>query len=165
MKTLVLARHAKSSWRNMELSDIDRPLKARGVSNAYAMGEALNGAAIFPDLILTSPAARALHTATIYARKVDFPMERIQINDSVYAASAADILDVVQHVDNQIETVMVVGHNPTFTNLINSISDGEIDNLPTSGIGIIEFDMERWSLLGTEKGVLRKFISPKMLVD
>ena len=164
MKTLFLVRHAKSSWRNSELSDIDRPLKERGIRNAYQMGEHLQSAGGAPDLIITSPAARAMHTAIIFARQLSFPMHRMRINGLLYHGGQGGIMEMLNQLDNRFDSVMIVGHNPTFTNMVNQLSDGELDNLPTSGVAEIRFDVERWAQLNMDAtGTLQQVVIPKQL--
>ena len=164
MKTLFLVRHAKSSWRNSELSDIDRPLKERGIRNAYQMGEHLQGNDCMPDLIITSLAARALHTAIIFARQLSFPTHRMRINGLLYHGGQSGILELLNQLDNRFDTVMIVGHNPTFTNMVNQLSDGYLENLPTSGVAQIEFDVERWAQLNMDStGKLLDVLTPKQL--
>lgn len=162
MKTLYLARHAKSSWRNAELDDIDRPLKERGVRNAYAVGAYLQRGQHMPDLLISSPAARAFHTAIIYARQLDYPMHSVRISEVLYHGGFGGIIELLRSLDDSIEHVMVFGHNPTFTDLANELSDGYLENLPTAGVAQITFDTAQWADLTAERnGKLEQVITPK----
>ena len=91
MKTLFFARHAKSSWRDADLSDIDRPLKGRGILNAYQMGSHLRQQGLMPDTMITSPAVRAFHTAVIYARQLDFSLDQLAVNQLIYSGASSGV--------------------------------------------------------------------------
>lgn len=162
MKTLYFARHAKSSWRDAQLSDIDRPLNARGVRDAYQMGSQLQSSQILPDVMISSPAVRAFHTAIIYARQLDFPLHRVNINQLLYSGGSAGVMEVIQHVDDKHDSIMVFGHNPTFTYLVNELSNSDLDNVPTAGVAAISFKIDTWANCGTAVGKLEHFLYPKL---
>ena len=162
MKTLFFARHAKSSWRDADLSDIDRPLKGRGILNAYQMGSHLRQQGLMPDTMITSPAVRAFHTAVIYARQLDFSLDQLAVNQLIYSGASSGVMEVVQQVDDQYDSIMVFGHNPTFTHLVNHLSNSSIDNLPTSGVAAISFAIDSWADCGKKPGKLEHFFYPKM---
>lgn len=163
MKQLTILRHAKSSWDLPEMEDIYRPLNARGVKNAYAIGDELAIRGVFPDVVITSPAVRAMNTAIIISRKLDFPLERIESNQRLYEASVADILDVIASVENSISHLMVVAHNPTLTMLINRMQKKPLDNLPTCGVYHLELDISSWSEIYDAKGKVQFALFPKQL--
>ena len=144
-KTLIIVRHGKSSWAYPDLEDFYRPLKPRGINDAFSIGEALLERDIFPDLILSSPAIRAMNTAIIIARKLDFPLQRIRANEGIYDASTYDLLKLISNVEDAVETLMIFGHNPSFTSLINQLQDELLYNLPTCGVFAIRLEMEKWS--------------------
>ncbi|MCF8257285.1 MAG: histidine phosphatase family protein [Flavobacteriales bacterium] len=133
MKQLTIVRHAKSSWDLTEVEDFYRPLSPKGVKNAFAMGDALRDRGIFPDLILTSPAVRAINTAIIIAKKLDFPQQRIESNDRIYQAGTEQLFQVLGNMPESIGHLMLFGHNPSLTNLINRLLPDTLDNLPTCG--------------------------------
>ena len=112
MKTLFLVRHAKSSRDDTAMSDRDRPLNDRGKRDAPKMGERLGKRDVKPDLVLSSPATRAT-TAEIIARKLDYKVKDIVVDERLYAVGADDPLDVVRKLGDKLERVMVVGHNPS----------------------------------------------------
>jgi phosphohistidine phosphatase len=163
MKQLTILRHAKSSWDLPEMEDIYRPLNARGVKNAYAIGDELAIRGVFPDVVITSPAVRAMNTAIIISRKLDFPLERIESNQRLYEASVADILDVIASVEDSISHLMVVAHNPTLTMLINRMQKKPLDNLPTCGVYHLELDISSWSEIYDAKGKVQFALFPKQL--
>lgn len=152
MKTLIIIRHGKSSWAYPDLEDFYRPLKPRGINDAFAIGEALQKQDVFPDLILSSPAIRAMNTAIIIARKLDFPLQRIRANESIYEASTYHLLNLISNVEDSIETLMVFGHNPSFTSLINQLQDHPLYNLPTCGAVSIELPINSWTEIANATG-------------
>lgn len=152
MRQLTLVRHAKSSWNLPELEDFYRPLSPRGVRNAFSMAEELGRRGVYPDLMLTSPAVRAINTAIIIARKLDFPQQRIESNDRLYEASVSDLLAVISNVNDNIGHLMLFGHNPSFTALINKLQPNTLDNLPTCGVFSIDLSIDAWSEVRGAKG-------------
>ena len=150
MKTLFLIRHAKSSWDDPAQSDRDRPLNDRGKRDAVKMGERLAKRRVKPDLILSSPAVRALATAEIFAKKLDYKRRNIAVNERLYAAEANDLLDVINKLDDQLERVMLIGHNPELTELAHRLSSN-ITHMPTCAVAEFAFDAKSWSRIGKEK--------------
>jgi len=144
MKTLFLVRHAKSSWDNAALPDKERPLNDRGRRDAPKMGERLAKLGVKPDLILSSPAVRALSTAQIVAEKLDYRRKDIVVTERLYAAEVDDLLDVIRQLGDELKCVMLFGHNPEFTELAHRLS-GEIAHMPTCAIAEFTFDAKSWS--------------------
>ena len=165
MKKLYLVRHAKSSWKQPELSDFERPLNKRGKRDAPFMGNILNEKGIMPDLIISSPAVRAYTTARIIAEEIGYPPEKIETNEDIYEASAGEILDIINGIEDHNNTVMIFGHNPGFTSLSNYLSGKFIDNIPTCGISIIEFDVDKWEDVVLNGGKLISFEFPKKYIS
>ncbi len=165
MKRLYLIRHAKSSWNELDLADIDRPLNKRGKRDAPFMGKRLKeGHKANPDLILSSPAKRALRTAKIIAKEIDYPKGKIEIKDSLYGSGVQGMLNVIHYLDNSLNEVMLFGHNPDITSLANYLSDQNFDNIPTCGIFCVEFDIQSWKDVKEGKGIFKFFDFPKMHV-
>ena len=164
MKTLYLARHAKSSWKYPELTDIDRPLNNRGKRDAPIMGEALSKKGVKIDLIVTSPAKRAKRTAECIAKEIGYKKKKISVDADLYEFSSAGLINIIQRFDNGLESVMMFGHNPGFTTLNNSLTDQYIENIPTSGIVCIQFDLQ-WNEITPNSGKTKFFIYPKMYLD
>lgn len=144
MKNLCLLRHAKSSWKLRSLDDFDRPLNNRGIRDAPFMGEILLKKNIFPELIISSPALRAITTAKIIAEKLKYPVSNIKKDKNIYEASALDLLSVIKQTNNKLKFLILVGHNPGITYLINLISDTRLDNLPTAGIVCLKKEVDSW---------------------
>jgi phosphohistidine phosphatase len=151
MKTLFLIRHAKSSWDDAALPDKERPLDARGKRDAPAMGERLAKRDVKPDLIVSSPATRALATAQSIARKLDYKLKNIVVDDRLYACAADDLLKVIYEFADEQERVMLFGHNPEFTELAHRLSS-QITEMPTCAVAEFRFDAKSWSNIG--KGTL-----------
>jgi len=150
MKTLFLIRHAKSSWDNSALPDKDRPLNDRGRRDAPKIGDQLAKRDVKPDLMLSSPAVRALETAEIIAKKLDYKRKKIVVDDRLYAATAEDLLDVVHKLGDKLERVMLFGHNPELTELAHRLSR-KITNMPTCAVAEFTFDAKSWSSIGKAK--------------
>lgn len=150
MKRLILVRHAKSSWKHKNVQDIDRPLNKRGERDAPEMGKRLAGRSVVVDLILTSPAVRAQRTAELIALELQC-VEAVQPAEELYNASAWEILDVIRHVEDSKENVMIFGHNPGMTDLANDLSAMAIEKLPTCGIVELNYDIFSWKEIATKK--------------
>ena len=162
MKTLYLVRHAKSSWDNTVLDDIDRPLNEKGYSNAHFMGHLLSKEKVCPDMILTSPAIRAATTSLIFSRHLNYAPSGIKIAATIYESDIYDHIKMIAQHENKINTIMLFGHNPTITDLANFFIDDRIENIPTCGFAGISFAIKRWEELKTRtKGTLVTFDFPK----
>lgn len=147
MKMLFLIRHAKSSWDDAAQPDKDRPLNDRGRRDAPRIGERLAKRDLKPDLILSSPAVRALETAKIIARKLDYRRKDIVVDDRLYAAEANDLLKVIRTLGDRLKSVMIFGHNPALVELAQRLSS-EITVMPTCAVAEFRFDAKSWSEIG-----------------
>jgi len=160
MKRLFLIRHAKSSWDDATLADQDRPLNERGRRDAPKIGGRLARREVKPDLILSSPALRALTTTKIIAGKLDYKRKHIVIDDRLYAAEADDLLEVIHELDDRLQCVMIVGHNPELSELAQRLC-GEISHLPTCAVAEFGFALTSWSDIGTCPAATVAFDYPK----
>jgi len=158
-KTLLLVRHAKSSWQHADLEDSKRPLNKRGTRDAPVMGQRLLSRSMLPDLIVSSPAIRAMTTAQLIAHEVGCSPEEIVVDNNLYAATAWDVLHAVSVLDDCVRSALVVTHNPAITELANQVSDTPIENVPTCGILTIQ--IPAWN--GIACGTLVDFDFPKKL--
>lgn len=163
MKTIIVVRHAKSSWDFPHLSDHERPLLEKGKKRTRLINDYLIKNNIAVDLIISSHAVRAYETAKIIARAIGYPIEEININRMIYHANADRLIDQFFDLPNNVQKVMLVGHNPTLTNFVNQYLDKKIDWLPTSGIVSIDFDTEKWEDLSMAKYKPNFVVFPKML--
>lgn len=161
MKTIYLVRHAKSSWEDPSLRDVERPLKKRGFRDAPFMAKMLSGKGIKVDRLVSSPANRAYTTATYFAKAFDIEPSDIQKVPEIYEAYPKDILNLVKRLPDNLDTVLLFGHNPTFTSFANLFSSDYIANIPTCGIVRIEAEVEAWSDFSTNTANLVEFHYPK----
>lgn len=161
MKRLTLMRHAKSSWENDSLDDFDRPLNPRGERTAPQMGQRLLALGDLPELIVTSPAARAIGTARLVAEEIGYPQNRILEAHGLYHASPATIINILQSLETAARHVMLVGHNPGLTELANTFGDIRIDNIPTAGMLCVEMPGELWDEIEPDQAEAVYFDYPK----
>lgn len=144
MKTLYIARHAKSSWDFSSIPDYDRPLLDTGVSRMKRITEYLKKQEARPDLIVTSHAVRAKETARIIALGLLYPVDKIVIDEKIYHGDMDDLINLITALSNDVDRAMIVGHNPMMTTLSNIFLEKPIDWLPTSGVICIEFVTNNW---------------------
>jgi len=144
MKTLFLVRHAKSSRAEPVLSDKDRPLAERGERDAPEMAGRLARRGVNPDLIISSPAYRALATAKIIAKALDYKRKNIEIDDRLYPGQVSELLRMIRALDDTLERVMLLGHNPALAELAHHLSHA-ITRMPTCAVVELGFDAKSWS--------------------
>lgn len=162
MKRLILVRHAKSDWGTEFLKDIDRPLNDRGYTDAYFMSDWFHNFKSVPDQIISSTATRALNTALIFARALNFDMNNFRLEKDLYECTAEQLLETAKTADNKSESVMLFCHNPAITNVCNDIiKDFFIDNIPTGGIVGIKFSVNSWEQITDAEGELDFYQFPK----
>ena len=159
MNEIFFVRHAKSSWADSSLADIERPLNARGLRDAPFMAQKL--AQIVPDidLFICSPAQRARETCQYFINEIK--PSKVEINDRVYHAWSDTLIDVVSKISNDVRSALIFGHNPGFTSVFNHFSQDYLDNLPTCGIFQLKIDVpwEQIDKTNTQTGLL---IYPKL---
>jgi phosphohistidine phosphatase len=160
MKTLLLIRHAKSSWNDASLPDRDRPLAPRGERDAAKMSQRLSQRHVDPDLMMCSPAVRALETARIIATGLAYKRERIAVENRLYAASMDTLIEVIESLDDALDCVMLVGHNPECSALAHHFC-AEITHMPTCAIAEFRFDAKKWFGIGDANPVRTAFDWPK----
>ncbi|RXJ86591.1 histidine phosphatase family protein [Arcobacter sp. CECT 8985] len=160
MKNLYLIRHAKSSWKNMTLSDFDRPLNNRGKKNAPFMAKLLKKKGLKPDLIIASPSYRTRKTAHIFADIFKYNKKEILFFECLYNASKNDILETIKYIDDKFENLFLIGHNPSLNQFVQEYVNFN-ENIPTSGIIKIEFDCKRWKETKKNNAQLIFFEYPK----
>ncbi len=134
MKQLLLCRHAKSSWKNPKLSDLERPLNKRGKNDAPIMGKRLAQRGMVPDLIICSPAKRARKTAARLCRGMQLCRDVIKIRDGIYDTSVSGLYKVISQESDCCQRLLLVGHNFELTDLVNDLAPVDIYNVPTCGI-------------------------------
>jgi len=161
MKRIFIIRHAKSSWDDPRLKDVDRPLNKRGEKDAPLMAKVFKKAYKSADSLISSPAVRALTTCKIFAEEMSYPQNAISIREEIYGASVDSMLAMINRFDNKWDTVCLFGHNPTFTYLAEQLADVNIGNLPTAGIVGIEFGVEIWAAVSLGSGEQFYYDYPK----
>jgi phosphohistidine phosphatase len=161
MRTLFLIRHAKSSWDNPGLRDFSRPLNDRGLHDAPKMANFLAKQGVEPDLLLSSPAKRALTTAHFFAKTFGIGDEAVVQEQDIYEAAPGDILQIVSRLPDSAQTVLLFGHNPTLTEVANRYTEDFIDNIPTCGIVQIESKADSWKAFDEENAAVKKRFFPK----
>ncbi len=162
MHEVILIRHAKSDWGNEFLKDIDRPLNQRGYDAAYAAANWFLTTKKTPNLIVSSTATRALNTALIFARTLNFNMANFELQAAVYESSESNLIDIISKFQNHTNTVMLFGHNPSITNVCNQLTDNLFfDNVPTCGIVSLQFNVNNWADIKTNKATLNYHRFPK----
>ena len=160
-KILYLVRHAKSSWSDPSLSDRERPLNKRGRRSAPDMGRRLAAQGFEVDLIISSPAQRAFSTAKKIATEMGHDKSEIVTDDRLYFSGIGRMLELLESLDNGFQKVMIVGHNPAMTTLMNTLCERSVNNMPTCAVGIIEYDIASWSELSSADGQLLSYDFPK----
>jgi len=144
LRKLFIIRHGKSSWESL-VNDIDRPLTERGVKNSYEMAERFLRDANIPEMIFSSPANRAFHTALIMSRVWNIPDHKIQIANELYLPDIDDILSFISGMPDEVSSVAIFGHNPGFTHFANRYLRGDLENLPTAGVVVLSMELEKWN--------------------
>jgi len=148
-KTLHIVRHGKALQDYRFIRDDDRPLIEKGIMNNEEMAKQLYVQYPAPDLIISSHATRALQTAHIFARVMGYPHNRVQVNENLYMEGENEIHIILKNLTDEINSVMIVGHNPDVTYLAHTYIRQHIDTIPTSGVVTIRFATDRWSRIGT----------------
>ena len=161
MKTIYLVRHAKSDWGSEHTSDFDRTLNERGMKAAPFMASLLKEKKVHPELVIASPAIRALTTAEIFCNILGYPKEKIDKRIEIYEGGAGRLLNIVQQITDNCSTAMIFGHNPTMTAFSNLLSGGGIDSLVTCAVVRIDLDIKSWSNAEAETGKLVWYDFPK----
>ena len=160
MKTIILVRHAKSSWGN-NLSDRLRPLKNRGLKDANLVSNAFYELGYFPEKYYSSPAKRAIETSKIFLKTLKIEESNLTIIEDLYDFSGNSVINFIKSIDNTTNSVMIFGHNHAFTSISNIFGNIFIDNLPTSGLVKLTFEINNWNDL--KKGSTELTIIPKEL--
>ncbi|MGA2824446.1 MAG: histidine phosphatase family protein [Bacteroidales bacterium] len=163
MKKLYLVRHAKSSWEEPGGYDLDRPLLEKGIKRTMKVIRFLKERAVTIDLMISSPAERALQTAILVAQGIGYPEEKIRVERKIYDGYYDRILDLIYSTANNVNSLMIFGHNPTITQLANLFLHPGVDLLPTTGIICISFDTKKWESIPSVEPVNEFIVFPKML--
>lgn len=165
MKTIIITRHAKSDWGNLNQRDYDRPLNDRGLRDAPNMGKRLLKRNLSIDKIVASTAKRAAQTANLIAAAITYDLAKIEWHDSLYHAPPATISEVIFGFNNEWNTVLIVAHNNGVTDFANSLCGYFTDNMPTCAMAAFRIDCEQWSDFPLAKKELLFYDFPKSGFD
>lgn len=162
-KELYLLRHAQAHERSSGQEDFDRELNSTGLQNATRMGMNLKNSEVQFDMIISSPAIRALTTASLIAEQLKYDTDRIHKNDEIYEASVRTFLSIINNLKEEWQCVLITGHNPAITYLVEYISKAEIGNMTTCGVCHIQFDGITWAEVSEGTGTLASYEYPDLL--
>ena len=161
MKKLIIVRHSKSSWKDLSLTDFNRPLNGRGKLDGPLMADYLKRKINKIDYLHSSSSLRTFETSKYFINQIQF--EKIEYDDSLYHCSSSSILKMIMNYSEDYQSAMIIAHNPGLTNLINSITNILLDNLPTTGISEINFDCSKWNDISLQNSNLIDLKFPKQL--
>ena len=164
MKTLILTRHAKTIPGESGMSDFDRTLAPRGPKDIKLIAKELLTLEYDPDLIISSPARRATQSSEIFAKVFNYQASQIKYLNYLYGYfSIADLIRDISNIGAKSQSVQIVGHNPSISEIAADLSGAYAESLPTSGTIVIEFDVKKWDYVSEGSGVLTQFIVPRAL--
>ncbi len=144
MKTLYITRHAKSSWEYEGINDIDRPLKKRGINDAYLISSVLQKKVACPDVFVASCANRALHTAMIFSYAFNYPLANLKISKSLYNFSDGYLIKTVKALDDSFDSAIIFSHDHGISDFVNKFGNKLINHVPTCGVIGIKFENNHW---------------------
>lgn len=163
MKKIYFIRHAKSSWKDTTLADFDRGLNKRGKENVEFMANRLKKYGVLPDIIISSPAKRAKKTALKIAQIIGY--ENIKFEPKLYECTSETFLKVIHSIENEKNSAFIVAHNPTITEITETLSGAIIGNIPTCAIVCVSFNVESFKEIGQRKGSVEFFDYPKKHIN
>lgn len=161
MKTLYLLRHAKSSWKDETLADIERPLNGRGRKASQTMGGFLKKQKVIPDLVLSSSAVRARQTTDLVMEAANLSSE-LRFDERIYEASAQKLLEVVKQIEKSKKNVLLVGHNPGLEEFLELLT-GSAETMPTATLSKVILRASTWAAVSSKGGTLEWIVRPKEL--
>jgi phosphohistidine phosphatase len=160
MKRLILIRHGKSSWKH-DVTDEKRPLKKRGINDGEMVARSFTNTFQKPVVVWSSPAVRAFETAKIFKEKLEIEDKNFSVKPQLYTFNKRDLLTYIKSCEEEINQLMVFGHNPAMTELVNELGDKYFENIPTTGLTVIDFKTGSWKDITSGKTILHLF--PKNL--
>lgn len=161
MKRLYIVRHGKSSWKNENLSDFERPLKARGVKNAQEIALQLKSDWHLPEAIYVSAAKRTLETALLFTQAFNQKHTTLHVLSDLYECNAETVQDLVTQLPNNLYSVMIIGHEPALSQFFTKYVDFNHEKFVTSGVVCIDFNTENWAKLSKENAQLLFYNFPQ----
>ncbi|MBS1628143.1 MAG: histidine phosphatase family protein [Bacteroidetes bacterium] len=164
MKSVIIIRHAKSSWDVHTLSDFDRPLNEKGTKEAVTMAQKLIDKKIVVDAFISSPAKRAITTAKYFANAYNIAEENIIQIKELYNASVETLYNVIANTSNKYNNIALFSHNPGITYFVNELTETQIDEMPTCGVFAIKATCKNWEDFSSAKKTFWFFHSPKKAI-
>ena len=158
-KRLYIIRHAKSSWAEAGMKDIDRPLNGRGKENAPDMGKHLKANFDVPNFVVSSPAKRAMQTARRICDQIDYPKNEIQQVKEIYEAAPDTLLEIINSLPNDKDIVYLFGHNPGMSMITSYLTDDYL-TFKTCCIAVVDFEVNDWNAVSKGNGSIAAFLSP-----
>lgn len=160
MKKLIIVRHAKSSWKE-NILDHDRGLETRGINDAKLVSLKFKELDLIQDLVISSTAKRAKNTAEIFINNLNISQSKFYLEENLYDFSGENLIRIIKNTNDDVNTLMLFGHNHALTYFVNSFGDRYIDNVPTSGLVVIDFQIDSWKYI--KKGQTVHIIFPRDL--
>ncbi|MBI5220043.1 MAG: histidine phosphatase family protein [Bacteroidia bacterium] len=161
VKRIVLVRHAKALDLIDGITDFERSLKLKGIRDAHKVAQKLLNYNFKPDMMISSPAFRSIETAIIFARELRYPVKKIKIKESLYEEySTADFMEMIHKTENDMDTVFVFGHNPELSTVASYLAEDFCDDIATSGVAVIESDVEKWKKVNLNEGRVALYVYP-----
>lgn len=157
MKTLYIVRHAKSSWEYEGVSDIDRPLKKRGINDSHLMSKFLSREIQRPDVFISSVANRALHTSVIFCHNFNYPFSNLKIKKELYSFSDGYLVKTVKALDDSFDSAIIFSHDHGINTFVNKFGSKPIAHVPTCGVIGIRFDEKHWKDVKKGSTILVEF--------
>ena len=173
MLSLMLLRHAKSSWADTGQADLDRPLNERGKRSAVAVGRYMASNGLVPQLVLCSPARRTRETWSLVAGELATIPEILMADEIYDFGDGKALMECLRHRAGAAQSVLLVGHNPSIAGLAKTLIGTGSDKLrerleekyPTAALAVISFDLDNWKSLATGSGTLLRFVRPRDIID
>ena len=157
MKTLYIVRHAKSSWEYEGIQDVDRPLKKRGINDAYLMSKFLAKNIDRPDVFISSVANRALHTAVIFCQNFNYPFSNLKIKKELYSFSDGYLVKTVKALDDSFSSAIIFSHDHGINTFVNKFGSQPLAHVTTCGVVGIRFDEKHWKNIKKGTTILVEF--------
>tara|TARA_B100001109_G_scaffold170128_1_gene138930 strand:- start:244 stop:732 length:489 start_codon:yes stop_codon:yes gene_type:complete len=161
MKKLIIVRHSKSCWKDFSLTDFQRPLNKRGKFDGPLMANYLGCKINKIDYLHSSSSVRTFKTSNFFIKQIKF--EKIEYDDLLYHCSSVSILKMIRNYSDDFLSVLIIAHNPGLTNLINELTEISLDNLPTTGLAVVDFNCCNWKDISFKNSKLVDLKFPKQL--
>ena len=164
MKQIIVLRHAKSSWDNLTIDDYDRELNERGKNDATLMSQLFGQKVAVPDAIVCSGARRVIETLEIM-KEHNSRLPDYTVNENLYLAEENILECVISETPNDINTLMICGHNPGLSDLVREMTGKRIEDIPTNSVVVVDTKMDEWTDIYHARGVIEGFYFPKMFKE